>query len=187
MTPALRLQILLGLALALVAGYYWIAGGDGATDSAALIRENQPVSTYLVNSRSWSYAVDGSLAEVMEADRVEHFGMEDVSLLMRPRFYSHDGNDRTWTASADRGRLVHATNILALQDDVLLINDQTGGTLETQSMQLNLEQKTATSTTPVTVRQDTSILRAGGMFADLNRQTIQLRPNVESVYDPTGS
>ncbi|HEY7776135.1 MAG TPA: LPS export ABC transporter periplasmic protein LptC, partial [Kineobactrum sp.] len=124
----MRLQILLGLALALLAGYYWSTGGDNAGDRIALVHDKAPATTYLLNSRSWSYAQDGALAEVMEAQRIEHFAAGDVSSLERPRFYSHDGNDRTWTASADRGRLAHETDTLMLQSDVLLINDQTGGT-----------------------------------------------------------
>jgi LPS export ABC transporter protein LptC len=123
----------------------------------------------------------------MEAARIEHFSREDVSDLEQPSFYSHDGNNRTWSASAERGRLKHRTSVLILRRDVVLSNDQSGGTLRAEAMTLDLRLRTARSKVPVTAQLGSDVLRADGMFADLANETILLQPNVEGIYVPTGS
>jgi len=178
---------LLGAALIALAVWYWSLVGGGAIDRSPLPGDVELAQTYLVNTRSMSFAEDGALAEVMEAARIEHFGREDVSELQQPRFYSHDGNDRTWSASADHGTLTHRNSLLLLRRNVLLGNDQSGATLETQAMTLDLKLRTATSHVPVSAQMDDNILRADGMFADLTNETILLQPNVEGTHVPTGS
>ncbi len=179
--------LLLAVVLAALAGWYWSLVGEGTIERALPQGDAELVQTYLVNTRSLTFAEDGALAEVMEASRIEHFSREDVSELQRPRFYSHDGNNRTWSAVADRGRLKHRTSILILRRDVVLSNDQSGGTLQTEAMTLNLRLRTARSTVLVTAEMDGNVLRANGMFADLAKETILLQPDVEGIYVPPGS
>jgi lipopolysaccharide export system protein LptC len=178
---------LLGAALIALAVWYWSLVGGGAIDRSPLHGDVELAQTYLVNTRSMTFAEDGTLAEVMEAARIEHFAGEDVSELQQPRFYSHDNNNRTWSASADQGTLTHRNSVLILRRQVLLGNDQSGATLETQAMALDLRRRTATSHVPVTAQMGGNILRADGMFADLTNETILLQPNVEGTYVPTGS
>ncbi len=177
---------LLATVLAVLSAWYWTLVGDGGIDRTTRGKEAEVVQTYLVNTRSLSFAEDGALAEVMEAARIEHFAGDDVSSLYQPRFYSHDGNNRTWAATADQGRLKHRTSVLILRRNVVLSNDQSGGTLQAQAMTLNLRLRTARSKVPVTAELDGNILRADGMFANLAKETILLQPNVEGTYVPTG-
>lgn len=176
------LPIFLVLSLALFASFYWRPGGDPDADPDTVRRQMTLPRTYLEEVRSWQYDVDGDLKEVMEADRAEYFARRDASELQQPRFYSHDGNDRTWSASAERGTLRHRPGIVKLRRNVRLVNDQTGGTLATQAMTLNTRENTARSLVPVTITQNGSILRADGMTADLNSERIVMSPNVESTY-----
>lgn len=182
-----KTALLAAVLAALAVLWYWSLLGDGAIERSLVRGDKAPVQTYLVNTRSMAYAEDGVLAEVMEASRIEHYGREDVSELQQPRVYSHDGNNRTWSAMADRGRLKHQTNILILRRDVKLSNDQSGGSLQAEAMTLNLNLRTATSRVAVTAQLDGNILRADGMFADLANETILLQPNVEGTYVPTDS
>jgi len=178
---------LLAAILASLAVWYWTAVGDGVIDRPMPQADADLVQTYLVNTRSMSFAEDGSLAEVMEAVRIEHFGGEDVSEIEQPSFYSHDGNNRTWSASAERGRLKHSSSVLILRRNVVLSNDQSGGTLQTEAMTLHLRLRTAQSKVAVTAKLGDNVLRADGMFANLANETILLQPNVEGTYVPTGS
>lgn len=178
---------LLAVVLASLAAWYWSLVGDGGIDRAPPRVDAEIVQTYLVNTRSLAFAENGTLAEVMEAARIEHFARDNVSELEQPRFYSHDGDNRSWSASADRGMLKHRTNVLILRRNVVLGNDQSGGSLRTQAMTLHLNRRTARSKVPVTAQLDGNILQADGMFADLAKETILLQPNVEGTYVPTGS
>lgn len=178
---------LLAAILASLAAWYWTLIGDGVIDRLPPRADADLVQTYLVNARSMSFAEDGALAEVMEAARIEHFSQEDVSELEQPNFYSHDGNNRTWSASAEKGRLEHGASVLTLRRDVVLSNDQSGGTLQAEAMILDLKLRTAKSEVPVTAQLGDDVLRADGMFADLANETVLLQPNVEGTYVPTGS
>ncbi|MFV0477189.1 MAG: LPS export ABC transporter periplasmic protein LptC [Parahaliea sp.] len=181
------LHIILAVALLLLVGYYWEPVNKPDFDRAMYERRQILPQTYVYAMRSWEYENDGSLAEIMEADRVERFAQSDSSTLIEPRFYSHDGNDRSWSASAHTGTFAHGRGILELNDDVVLSNDQTGGTLNTSAMTINVHNKTALSNVPVTVVQGQSNIRADSMTADLNRERIVMKTNVDSTYiKPTG-
>ncbi len=178
---------LLAVALLGVAAWYLGFTGGGPLERRPASQPADIVQTYLLNSRSLTYAENGSLTQVMEAARVEHIADTQVSDLIEPRFYSHDGDNQTWSASAAQGRLQHRTSVLILRDDVVLTDDEGGGVLETSTMTLNLRLRIAQSQALVTVTQGNNMLTADGMYSDLKRQTIRLSPNVEGIYVPEGS
>ncbi|MBN7795345.1 LPS export ABC transporter periplasmic protein LptC [Parahaliea mediterranea] len=175
-------QVFVAITLVLLASYYWSPGGSPDADPATVARRQALAQTYLYDTRSWEYDEDGALTEALEASRAEYYARRKVSELTQPRFYSHDGNDRTWSASADRGIYRHRAEVLQLRSSVNLSNDQTGGVLNTQAMTLNLKNNTATSKVPVTITQGPNTIRADGMEADLNLERIVMKPNVESTY-----
>ena len=49
-------------------------------------------------------------------------------------------------------------------------------------MLIDLEKKTARSDVPVSITRDDSSTRADGAFADLEREVVEMKPNVESLY-----
>lgn len=138
--------------------------------------------TYLEQVRSLSYDETGKLDEIREARKLEHFDQRDESLLESPRFYSHNGGDKTWSAAADRGRYRPSERLLELSDNVVLANDNSGARLETSEMLIDLERKTARTEVPVTITRDESSTRADGAFADLEAEVVEMKPNVESIY-----
>jgi lipopolysaccharide export system protein LptC len=180
--PKALLQVLLAIALVLLASYYWQPGGSLDADPDTVKRQMSLAKTYLYEARSWEYAEDGALKEILEASRMEYFGRRHLSELRDPRFYSHDGHDRTWSATAEKGRFKHRQDLLLLNRNVVLSNDQTGGRLTTRHMSVNVKTKIATSSTPVTVIQGENVITADGMVADLKRERIEMAPNVESTY-----
>ena len=138
--------------------------------------------TYLEQVRSLSFDEQGNLDEIREAQKLEHFERRDESLLESPRFYSHNGDDKTWSAAADRGRYRPSLRLLELSDNVVLANDNSGARLDTSEMLIDLEKKTARSDVPVSITRDDSSTRADGAFADLEREVVEMKPNVESLY-----
>jgi len=178
------LPVFVAIMLVLLASYYWRPGGNPDADPDMIKRQMALAQTYVENTRSWEYNEQGVLSEVLEASRMEYFKQRDASELEQPRFYSHDGNDRTWSASADRGLYRHSAGRLRLNHNVVLNNDQTNGKLESAAMTINVKNNTATSRVPVTITQNDSSMRADGMVADLNRERIVMTKNVESTYVP---
>ena len=159
--------------------------GNLILPESASDRERNLPQTYLEKvARSLAFDETGMLTDIMEAARVEDYQQADESLMESPRFYSHNGDDRTWSASADRGHYRYSTATLTLSDNVVLTNDASGGRLKTEEMTILMQEKIASADVPVTITQGLSSTRADGMHADLELERITMQPNVESIYVP---
>ncbi len=180
--PRPFLSLLLLAALTAAVAYYW--NPDAILELSSPRGKDVLAKTYLTNTRTLSYDEQGSLTEILEASEVRDIPGEKRSLITAPRYYSHNGDDQTWSVASDRGRFLHTRELLFLEGNVILTNDQNGGHLNTEAMQLNLESKIATSTVPVTITLGQNTMKAKGMVADLNREQIRMMPDVESVYVP---
>jgi len=179
--PALPLLLVVILMTALA--YFW--NTDTAIEFSRTAEQPSLAKTYLINTRSMTYNEQGTLTEIFEAVDVKHFPRQKHSLVVEPRFYSHNGNDQTWSASSERGRFLHKREVLHLTGNVILTTDQSGAHLYTEEMRINLKKKTAFSNVPVTMTQGLNTIKALGMAADLNREQILIKPEVESIYVPT--
>lgn len=140
--------------------------------------------TYLVNTRTVNYDEQGILTQIMEADRVEQYAKKKHSVLVQPRMYAHAGDDQSWSVRANGGLYFPRRNVVALGGNVVFVNDQRQLQLTTESMKINLKKETAESKVPVTITQGLTTITAKGMTADLNKEQIRMRPNVESIYVP---
>ncbi|MFT6289407.1 MAG: LPS export ABC transporter protein LptC [Alcanivorax sp.] len=179
------LQLLLMIALVLAASYFWEPLTGKSTDLQASASRQSLPKNYLESTRTWSYDDQGQLVQIIEAQRAEHYPQRDESLLQEPRYYSHHGDDRTWSGEARSGRYQLSKQTLTLQNEVKLINDQTGGALTSEMMVLDLNKKTAASIMPVAITQGEHTTHADAMLAQLDLEQIQLISNVESIYVPT--
>jgi lipopolysaccharide export system protein LptC len=180
--PRPSLQILLAIVLVLAGSYYWDPNTAAVPDPRTSARQQALPRTYLEAPRSWTYSEEGSLAEVLEAVSAEQYPQRDETLIVAPRFYAHSSDDRTWTATADRGRFRDNAQRLTLKGNVALSHDQTGARLETAVMVIEIDRKIARSNKPVTLTYGENITTADGMVARLEPETIKLAPNVESIY-----
>lgn len=179
------IHILLALSLLLAVNYYWNSHSASMSSQQGANRngERVPVS-YIDQARSRSFSPDGTLSDILEAERIEQFGYNGYAMLTQPRLYAHSADDRTWSASADRGRFESGRERLLLRNNVLLVHDQTGTRLASRAVNIYLDRREAESSTAVTITQGDHSTRANGMLARLNEETITLGPDVESVYAP---
>ena len=175
-------QLLLVLLVISGLTYLWSPASRDIPDPATAQRLEQLPKTYLEDIRSWVYDDRGQLSEVMDAGSAEVFAASGETLFRNPKLYSHHADDRTWSATALHGRMYDDNEMLELRDSVVLVSDQTGGRMETDIMVVELVNKVATSETPVLILQGENTTRADGMIADLERERIELKPNVESLY-----
>ncbi len=180
--PRASLQLLLALAVILAAGYYWEPRTGPIADAATTARRQQLPQTYLDNTRSWAYDETGDLTNILEAERAEHFADRDETLMHEPRFYAHNANNKTYSASASTGRFKHEREVLHLIDEVALIHDHSGGRLDTKAMTINLKTRVAATIAPVTLTQEQNRTDARGMVANLETEEVLLKPQVESTY-----
>ena len=184
MMPRPSLQLLLILTLGFAASYYWVPRVTDTPDEAHSERQKSLPKSYLFEARSWLYDEQGALTEIMEADSVEDFPQRDESLLQAPRLYSLNGDENTWSASAEQGRFIYSRETLVLSEAVEMTHDQSGTILESEQIRINLEKKTARSTMPVTITSAQGKATADGMVAMLPQEKVIMKPNVESIYVP---
>jgi len=179
--PALHIFLAL---LILGVGVYFLDSGPVspvATDNPGA----EVPQTYLDDARLWVYAEDGSLRDVLAAQRVDFFASrQERSVLLQPRFYSHDGDQKTWSAYADQGTLMHGPRILRLQDNVTLQHDEYDARMETQEMTINTRSMVATSRVPVRITSAASSMTADSMAANLRLERVNMTDNVETIYVP---
>lgn len=180
--PRLPLQILFAITLLVAAGYFIRPQTAGIADTQTTLRQQELPQTYLESVRAWSFDEEGLLTDIVEADTVEHFPRRKLSLIQQPRFYAHSGDDKTWSASAERGRGDEAKERMLLRKNVVLIHDQSGTRMDTQALDIDLEKQVATSNRKVTVVQGNNRTVADGIEVRMEDETIMMKPNVESIY-----
>lgn len=180
--PRPALQILLAITLVVAANYFWDPSTAPVPDADTSERQQALPKTYLQTARTSSYDEQGNLTEILEATRVEQFPQRNESRITEPRFYSHSQDNTTWSASAKRGRFFHRGQRLLLRNHVVLTHDQTGTRMDTHALDIYLKTKTAESKMNVTITQGENRTTAEGMVANLDQETIKLKPNVESIY-----
>ena len=109
--PRLPLQILLAITLVLAANHYWDPETAEAPDENTSFRQQELPQTYLETVRAWTFDEAGKLTDIIEADRLEQYPRRNLSLITQPRFYAHSGDDRSWSATAERGRGTKERNV----------------------------------------------------------------------------
>lgn len=174
--------MLLLAALATALAYFW--DPNNALDFNPPEKQSTLAKTYVMNTRTLTYNEQGSLTEILEAAEVQHFAKQKKSFMITPRYYSHNGGDRTWSVTSDRGRFLNKQELLFLEGNVILTDDLNNGHLYTEALQINLERKIATSRVPIKIIQGLNTITAKGMVADLNKEQVRLMPDVESIYAP---
>ncbi len=175
------LQVLLAVTI-LAVGIYMLDSGPRPLVGSNEAREDLP-QTYLTDVRLRMYGVDGALSDVLRAGEMEYFAQgAPRSELLDPRFYSHDGDLQTWSASAQRGTLLHGRRLLELADAVMLPHDTFNTLMETEAMTVNIVSKVASSQVPVTITRDASTMRADQMTANLAQERVRMSNNVETIY-----
>ncbi len=176
------LQVLLAITLVVAANYYWSPRTSQTVDEETRERQRALPKTYIEQTRAWSFDETGALTDILEAEKIEQFGRGNVSMLTMPKFYAHSRDDKTWSAVAERGRFEAHSERLLLRREVVLTHDQTGTSMATQALDIELDDKTAISDKRVTITQGENRTTADGMIARLQEETITLKPNVESTY-----
>jgi len=180
--PRLPLQILLAITLLVAAGYFWRPQTAGTADVQTSQRQRELPQTYLQTVRAWSFNEEGLLTDIVEAEQLEQFPRRELTLITQPRFYAHSGDDKTWSASAERGRGDEKRERLLLRKDVVLIHDQSGTRLNTNALDIDLNRQIASSNRKVTVVQGNNRTVADGIEVRMEDETIVMKPNVESIY-----
>lgn len=129
------------------------------------------------------YDAEGALDLIVAGPRLEHDSQRRVALISDPRFhFEPDGAD--WRGRSRLGILERDTELIILEQDVVLSHTRRDGELSitTNRLQHDRTQRTITGIEPVEISQPGTSLRAGGLIMWLGEERMELKDHVEGEY-----
>jgi LPS export ABC transporter protein LptC len=131
----------------------------------------------------------GNLYNELKTPLSVHYPLNDNIALTTPLFHLFLKNNETWELSAQNGLLKEKNNLLQLWNNVTLKQKKDANTahstLTTSTLNINLKEKTAETSAPVTITQANQELHAIGLHADFTTKTIQLLSQVKGQLKPS--
>ncbi|MBV1884613.1 MAG: LPS export ABC transporter periplasmic protein LptC [Gammaproteobacteria bacterium] len=128
---------------------------------------------------------DGSLKYSIEADRLDHFPVGDVTELQQPFIKLYQPNKPTWFIQAQMGQSTQ-TDVIELTGDVT-ISGETGTHLTpvqmlAESLTLHVDRKYAETKDQVTIATSTDEIRSKGLQADFANDSLIFIANVRAKH-----
>ena len=131
---------------------------------------------------SYRYDEAGKLQEVINAEMALDIPVSKEIKLMKPRVHTHDENQNTWVASADRGVMRKDNSLVLLKENVLVMNKNTRSKVETSEINFDLQKRVAETKKQVAVSHVEGFTIADGMKVDLKGSKLQLDNQVRTTY-----
>jgi lipopolysaccharide export system protein LptC len=138
------------------------------------------------NLHSNVYKSKGSLAYVVDAQRMEHYPELNITNFEYPQYTLHPKNNApTWTVSANEGILYNNNRVKLEQHVRLLATDPNSLLQEVQGKYFELDLRTNI----ISSEQEIKIIGKGftidgkGLIVDLNTNQMTLTKHVKSIYE----
>ncbi|WP_444995045.1 LPS export ABC transporter periplasmic protein LptC [Aliikangiella sp. IMCC44359] len=180
-----RLTIPICLTL-LLAFIYW-----QPQDNPASIKElNTPPSDYYFqNVELKQFSEKGELLSQVNAKKMEHFLTTNSSIITSPKVTFTSEKKATWQLLSNRGEYSHDANQLVLDGDIVISEtfNSNNTLIQTQSLSLNLNNKSAFTDEKVQIKTNRSLTHATGMQADFHKDLIHLKAQVSTEVLPNDS
>ena len=138
--------------------------------------------TYLYDFSSYRYDETGKRQEVINAEIALDISIAKEIKLMKHSVHTHDVNQNTWVASADRGVMSKDNSLVLLKENVLVMNKNTRSKAETSEIKFDLQKRVAETKKQVTVSHVEGFTIADGMKVDLKGSNLQLYNQVHTTY-----
>lgn len=179
--------ILLLIALLLVAAGYWnIRPESFMQQPATASTEELPIDFYVINSRTVQYQADGKRKYELNAEKMEHLKVSDISLLTRPDLHSYRGTELPWHITSERGEVGPEGEEVELIDNVRIERTDAEGRptiLTTSRMTVLPDKDYAETRQPVRIVAANGVTTATGMKAYLNEGRMLLLSNVRGQHE----
>jgi lipopolysaccharide export system protein LptC len=146
------------------------------------------VATYQAkNLTTKLYNRDGDLSHEVFAQSMQHFDLLGFILFEQPEYTLYpEGGDASWRLNAKEGTL-YETEMLQLENAVRIQSMQTDQfvkTVETEFIEVKLNEHTMHSDQPVIISGDQYVITGNGFSADLKTKYYELQNHVQTVYAP---
>lgn len=139
------------------------------------------------NLRSTLYDTEGIITHRVFAKKMEHYEALGFTIFEFPLYTIFtDRTERPWEVQANEGTL-YEDNRIQLEDNVRIKSLNAAGfvqTIETSFIEINLNDKTATSDQPVIITGPDYVIQSNGFVANLLTRKFELSDHVQTVFQP---
>lgn len=122
----------------------------------------------------------------LAADRLTHYMDDDTTELDQPRFVREVPGEPAWHADARRGVVSSNGENVHLLDDVRVVRREAAGgepmVMTTDYLWVIPEADILRTDKPVTIRQGSSVIQAGGLEVEGKQRTLELAGRVRGTY-----
>ncbi|WP_320820707.1 LPS export ABC transporter periplasmic protein LptC [Thalassolituus sp.] len=159
---------------------------------------NQPLSEQQSNEAdyygetllNWHYGVDGKLGQTFRAQRSDHYPLIGVTRFFAPMITTRDDRGQIWQVTAKEGSLKDDEQVIRFNQAVRIEPINTGEQttdamlIETEALTYDIREQIAATDLLVTMTGPGSRATATGMTLDVNRQRMELKTGVKTIYVP---
>lgn len=164
----------------LVASYYELKPGHFFPSDH---NTSTQLSFYLNNIESRSFNEEGSLTQILTTQKASQNTASNQITMNAVNLKIGQGNKR-WTISANTGSTDSQLQQVTLQDSIKLTSGDGTTEVYTEELVLDGEKEIAYTDLPIKILVNGSETTATGLHVDLKQETIHLKHNVKTYYDP---
>lgn len=169
--------------LSLVAAWFWFAPEQ---TTLKITEDNELMPDYIAEQVVLRlYDDQGYLADLMQADRLEHFEQLGFTQFEQPRYtLFNEQHIPSWEMSS-RFAVWFPEDKIMLEQDVILLNlipGQLVDRIDSVELSILLPEKTVTTHEAVSIKGPGFIIKGIGLQANLEQKSLQLTSHLETRY-----
>lgn len=172
------------ITLLITLGLY--ASYSGLRPPGIFIHESERSSElnfYLVGLEARSFDKTGRLAQILLTEKASQETSQDEIRLDKLQLQAGSENN-LWHVTADSGTTFATLDRMTLESNVKLSNADGNMEIDTEMLVFDGKKEIAYSDSPIRIRAKGSETSATGVHVDFKEETIQLKHNVKTYYDP---
>jgi lipopolysaccharide export system protein LptC len=170
----------------LVAVGYWNISPNSFSDKQVKAAAESPVDFYVINADTVQYQKDGKVHYRMNASKLEHVKLSDITLLTKPSMDLYRGTELPWKIRSERGEVAPKGTEVELIDKVRVERIDAKGRptiLTTSRLTVFPEKEYAQTKQAVRIDAANGVTTAQGMKAYLNDGRMLLLSNVRGQHE----
>lgn len=130
----------------------------------------------------------GKISMRIVTPKMVHFAKDDTTDFTEPQLTLFHQSPTPWFITSKDAKAQHGIDQVYFRHDVTIHRpadfNNPATVIETTSLLVHPNDKTAETPEPITMTQPNTIIRATGMFADMNTGNIKLLSQAQGEYDP---
>lgn len=139
---------------------------------------------YLVDLETRSFDETGQLTQILLTDKASQQINRQEIRLSKLELRTGGEGDKRWLATADSGLTYPELDRMTLESNVRLSNPGHNTEIETELLMFDGTKEIAYSDKPIRIQAMGSETSATGIHIDFREETVQLKHNVKTYYDP---